>query len=341
MQNFMQYMDEDDEEFGPQQAPLSSVQKEDLYASIMQKHDPQVAEARAAAESQRRMAGIGSALEGLGRAKGVARGGAGVDQSFYKDLGKMKDSGVDDAIGDRSMAVKKYLMDKQETRDDAAVASKEKLRKENQDWRQSQSEKSDARDARDFAQRERGITATQDRLARSDTAKAEKLERKLNPTHEQRLEGLGGEERKRLDSALMGSEAVDAMEKALNQGTNTFSVIGDNDFTMAAGHWEDAIGRMQSGGAINSEEAERFRGWAPTFTDSAEIQQKKIQWMKEEMKSRIENLGFESEGFQKKSEPFPGRNQGAISPQDQEAADWAKQNPDDPRAAKILERLGM
>lgn len=102
---------------------------------------------------------------------------------------------------------------------------------------------------------------------------------------------LNAEERKRLDSASMGLAAVKDMGDALASGTNTFSLIGDNDFTAARMRFEEAIGRMQSGGAINNDEAARFRKMAPTFSDSDEMQQKKIAEIYREMALRVKSLG--------------------------------------------------
>jgi hypothetical protein len=102
---------------------------------------------------------------------------------------------------------------------------------------------------------------------------------------------LNAEERKRLDSASMGLSAVKDMGDALSTGSNTFSLVGDNDFTAARTRFEEALGRMQSGGAINNDEAARFREMAPTWRDNPEMQQKKMQEIYREMALRVETLG--------------------------------------------------
>lgn len=101
------------------------------------------------------------------------------------------------------------------------------------------------------------------------------------------------EEKKRFDGIVMGYKAVDDMTNALAEGANTFSVVGDNDFTFARTRWEEAIGRLQSGGAINNDEAARFRKLAPTWTDSPEMQAKKLNTIKSEMISRAGTMGFD------------------------------------------------
>lgn len=120
-----------------------------------------------------------------------------------------------------------------------------------------------------------------------------KIAEKQNPNFAQRLKGLSGEERKRLDSASMGLESVQQMDEALKNGDNTFSVIGDNNFTTAQRNFEESIGRMQSGGAISNDEASRFRKMAPGPFDSAEMKAQKLNGLQAEMALRIKNLGFE------------------------------------------------
>ncbi len=112
-------------------------------------------------------------------------------------------------------------------------------------------------------------------------------------TYEQRVSALKPEARQRFDSSSMGLNAVRGMGDALANGDWTFSLKGDNDFTRNRANFEEAIGRMQSGGAINDDEASRFRKMAPTATDSAEQQQTKMRELYAEMSLRVKNLGFE------------------------------------------------
>ena len=90
-------------------------------------------------------------------------------------------------------------------------------------------------------------------------------------TFEQRLSSLPSTEKGRYDNVLMGTKALDSMESALAGDANTFSVIGDNPYTFALNQWNEAIGRMQSGGAINDEEAKRFKAMAPGALDSEKV----------------------------------------------------------------------
>lgn len=121
-------------------------------------------------------------------------------------------------------------------------------------------------------------------------------ETKLAPKSlEKRLSSLSGEETKRLDNIVMGTKALDNMQKALLEGTNTFSLVGDNEFTMAREQWNEAIGRMQSGGAIGVEEAENFKKLVPGVRDSRPIQLAKLKQMKEEMAARLKTMGFTPE----------------------------------------------
>lgn len=114
-------------------------------------------------------------------------------------------------------------------------------------------------------------------------------------TPEGRLKGLSGTDKQRLDNAKLGLITTQGMADALKSGDNTFSLIGDNDFTQQRTLFEEALGRMQSGGAISKEEEKRFRSMAPTATDSSEMQQKKLSQLQSEMNSRLSTLGFTPE----------------------------------------------
>ncbi|MBK7892830.1 MAG: hypothetical protein IPJ84_19140 [Bdellovibrionales bacterium] len=112
-------------------------------------------------------------------------------------------------------------------------------------------------------------------------------------TPEGRLQGLGAEGKQRFDNAKLGLKTVQGMADALlRNDQNTFSVIGDNDFTQQRALFEESLGRMQSGGAISKPEEERFKAMAPTWRDSPAIQKKKLEYLQSEMRSRLGTLGF-------------------------------------------------
>lgn len=128
--------------------------------------------------------------------------------------------------------------------------------------------------------------------------KKDELARKNAP--EERIKNLSGTDKARYDNALMTLKGIDDMGTALDNGQNTFSTIGDNDYTAAARRATEAYGRMQSGGAINKEEEKRFEKTLPGTTDSKEMQRKKLITQRDEMVSRLKTLGFtpEEAGYQ-------------------------------------------
>lgn len=111
-------------------------------------------------------------------------------------------------------------------------------------------------------------------------------------TLEGKLAKLNTGDRARFDNVLMVLKGIDDMGTALDNDTNTFSVVGDNEYTMARERAAEAFGRMQSGGAINNEEGKKFKGYLPSSTDSKEIQRKKLIDQRNEMLSRLKTLGF-------------------------------------------------
>jgi hypothetical protein len=106
---------------------------------------------------------------------------------------------------------------------------------------------------------------------------------------------LGTEGKQRLDNARAGLIAIQGMAGALQNGSNTFSLVGDNDFTQQRAMFEESLGRMQSGGAISKPEEERFKKMAPTLFDTSEMRSKKLQSLQGEFATRINTLGFKPE----------------------------------------------
>lgn len=155
------------------------------------------------------------------------------------------------------------------------------------------------KDAEKFAfEKEKFAKEQANKLAELEIKKQDTLAKTSAPADTtQKMVKLGAEGKARLDNARAGFSAVQNMMKALDEGQNTFSAVGDNDFTMSRSIFEEALGRMQSGGAITKDEENRFKKMAPTITDSKEMQKKKLQMLTEEMRSRMGTLGFSPEEF--------------------------------------------
>lgn len=130
----------------------------------------------------------------------------------------------------------------------------------------------------------------------------------------ERLKAMSGTDKARFDNALMVAKAIDEMGAALDEGENTFSLVGDNKYTAAERRAAEAYGRMQSGGAINKDEEERFLAMLPRKTDSAEMQRSKLLNQRDEMVSRLKTLGFTPEEVGYKATDFKygkGADEGA------------------------------
>ena len=186
----------------------------------------------------------------------------------------------------------------------------------------------------------------QDRL--TDAAKAGGLS-----GEDAKLAKLSGMDRQRYDNVIMANDAIRDMASALGKGESRYSVWGDNNYTNALSRFEEALGRMQSGGAINKDEGARFRQLARSFGDDPSMQAQKLQQLQQMMQDRYKSLGFD-----------PGKNnrfayavnaprsndptvllqearagQSKYSPDDIQALQWAEANKGDPRAQKIVEGL--
>lgn len=130
-------------------------------------------------------------------------------------------------------------------------------------------------------------------MERMDKMRQEREQRELEKTPKGKLSKMGADQKARFDNVVLGIDAITGMENALAGGSNTFSFFGDNDFTRNERKWEEAIGRMQSGGAISDPEAERFRQMIPGVRDSKEQQAKKLADMREIMEQRFGTFGFD------------------------------------------------
>jgi hypothetical protein len=71
-------------------------------------------------------------------------------------------------------------------------------------------------------------------------------------------------------------DEVEAMRNLVKNGSSTFKLIGDNDFTRAMGRAAENFGRAQSGGAINTDEEKRFRQMFRNLTDNKEETLKRL-----------------------------------------------------------------
>ncbi len=135
-----------------------------------------------------------------------------------------------------------------------------------------------------------------DQEIRKMTAQALLDEKNQKKTDAKSIEGrlakLNSGDKARFDNSKLGLEYTQQMDAALASGDNTFSVVGDNNFTNSLALAAEAFGRMQSGGAINHQEEARFMKMSPTKTDSVPIQRQKLQNMQKLFADRLHTLGF-------------------------------------------------
>lgn len=125
-----------------------------------------------------------------------------------------------------------------------------------------------------------------------------------------RLAKLSGEKAGRLDNSKAALIGVLGMKKALGEGQNTFSLVGENDFTMASNIFEEMLGRMQSGGQISQQERASFQALRPTIRDSKDIQDKKLAQLENMMRSRMQTIGFAPEEFPEVQTAYAGMSEG-------------------------------
>jgi hypothetical protein len=104
---------------------------------------------------------------------------------------------------------------------------------------------------------------------------------------------LSQDERQLLNNSALAYKAIFDMEDAIKRGVSKTSILGDNDYTYAANRFVEGIGRMQSGGAIGTEEAENFKKLIPGRFDKEETAKNKIKDMKAELEARLKSINFD------------------------------------------------
>lgn len=138
-------------------------------------------------------------------------------------------------------------------------------------------------------------------LLNPSTAETKAVDEVGTKPKEEGTKALNSSDKQRFDNVRMALDAVKGMRAAWEAGDNTFSVIGDNDYTMNLARFEEALGRMQSGGAIGKEEGARFRAMAPQMLDSEDTQRQKLDWIQKEMEDRMNTLGVDPATVQSSS----------------------------------------
>lgn len=146
--------------------------------------------------------------------------------------------------------------------------------------------------------------------------------------------------------------------------------LSDTDITSSARQLNEAVGRLQSGGAINSDERAAFDAMGPTAGDSEEQKVKKLGMQRQFLEDRLTAFGFRPSelgqagfdvsklGYDDKAvsrrqamaqgeisrdnllpeaQASPGKT--TFTNDDLNALDWVKKNPHAPQAGEIRARL--
>jgi len=154
---------------------------------------------------------------------------------------------------------------------------------------------------------------------------------------QERLKGLNASDKVRFDNAVMVLKGLDDMGSALDKGRDTFSLVGDNDYTAAARRATEGYGRMQSGGAINTQEEERFNKTLPGMLDSRGMQRDKILNQRNEMIGRLNTLGFTPQDIGYKPQEFTyGKSENTETQFEADVIEYATKHGISPQAAKNI-----
>lgn len=208
-----------------------------------------------------------------------------------------------EAIGKGVAEDKKYAQGVKEKREELAAKSQEsalaRADKAAENEKDRALRKETAQMSADAMRSNRGIQnelqqTRLDSLKKENDAKEEK--RRFEQSAEGKLAKMGIEEKKRFDNNKEALESVQKMSEALLvDDQDTFKIFGDNTFTAQLDKFENALGRMESGGQIGELEGKKFRERMPTFRDSAKIQREKLQDVQQMLVDRFRTLGISPE----------------------------------------------
>jgi hypothetical protein len=246
-------------------------------------------------------------------------------------------------IGSKQATIENYFRSKAGEKELAAKADAEKSRREFDAHQKELDRKNELAKAKVGAQ------------AKTDIASAKTAP--VAKGYKEKIASLPAAEKARFDNTRLAATSLNKMKAHLNKGGDRYSVFGDNDYTQNLALFEEAIGRMQSGGAITNDEGARFKTMARSLMDNPEQQQKKLDDLIAEMNSRYSTLGFdeseiEDPAYLSSKQVLAESIGGGSSPgtaiagtknsaKDAQALQWAKNNPGDPRAQVILKKLGQ
>lgn len=125
-----------------------------------------------------------------------------------------------------------------------------------------------------------------------------KLNAEANPTLQNRLKDLSGEDKKSLGNVMDARQAILDMNSAMKRGINKFSPVGDNLYTEARTRFVESIARLKSGAAISEKEFDIYTGMTPSTVDERNVVKRKMDRILSSVDQRFEILGFDPNEFE-------------------------------------------
>lgn len=181
-------------------------------------------------------------------------------------------------------------------------------------WKKDEAKRKAEADALDRGLKREDLL--QRRSERQEIAKRKAEEAAFKQTPQGKIAGMSSTDKARYDYIKEALQAVTQAENALNKiGWDRTAklkdkmTIGATEYSDALERWNQAYGRMLSGGAIGVEEAKDFKNALPGVTDSDVESKSKIARTKQMLIDRLKTLGFSPEdaGFKNIAPtPFQG-----------------------------------
>lgn len=111
---------------------------------------------------------------------------------------------------------------------------------------------------------------------------------------------------------------------------------------------KQTVGRFLEGGVLRKEDEEKYDNIMPTLKDTPDVRTEKLQIVRGLVEQKYNEYldSFEKSGYNVSKYKRLGQTKGPtqpqqLSPEYQEALEWTRQNPNDPRTPGILKKIGV
>lgn len=229
-------------------------------------------------------------MQDLGKAPSMMEGRQ--QHTDMSGVQRMADNNLQGAKGDRDQALQMMLQQKKEEL--AAQVAAKRQGVEDDRWNKQFGQKQSEIDATN-ALKQATLNNAQSQQGVSNDFRRQELELRdkkamADKAKESAPKPLTAEAALKLANFKNALQAIDEMDSSLKKGDNTFTVFGDNDYTMAQDKFAEGYGRGSSGASITDSERDAFKGRTPNYKNNPDEKTAKLRELREDIQMKIDAL---------------------------------------------------